>query len=38
MKTLRDIVNVAIALVMISFIGISLARLTYFFLHSQGIL
>lgn len=38
MNSVRDIVNIAIALVLISFIGISLARLTYFFLHSYNIL
>jgi|GEM_PF-691629 len=38
MKSIWDVVNVAIAIVLLSFIGLSLARLTYFFLHSQNIL
>ncbi len=38
MKSVWDIVNVAIAIILLSFIGLSLARLAYFFLHSQNIL
>lgn len=37
MKTLRDLVSVATALLLITFIGLSLARLAYFFLHSQNL-
>lgn len=38
MKTLREIVSVATAVVLMAFIGLSLARLVYFFLHSQNLL
>jgi hypothetical protein len=38
MNSVRDFINVAIAIVMLSFIGISLARLTYFFLHNYNLL
>ncbi len=38
MKSIRDIVNVAIALILLSFIGLSLVRLTYTLLHSHNIL
>ncbi len=38
MKSIRDGITVAIALGLMAFIGISLARLTYFLLHSQGLL
>ena len=38
MKTLREIVSVATAIVLMAFIGLSLARLAYFFLHSQHLL
>jgi hypothetical protein len=37
MKTLRDIVSVATAILLMIFIGLSLARLAYFFLHSQNL-
>ena len=35
MKAVRDIVSVSITIILVSFIGLSLARLVYFFLHSQ---
>lgn len=38
MKTLREIISVATAIVLMAFIGLSLARLAYFFLHSQNLL
>ncbi len=38
MKSVRDIISVTITLVLLSFIGISLVRLGYFFLHSQNLL
>jgi hypothetical protein len=38
MKAVRDIVTVSITVVLVSFIGLSLARLVYFFLHSQQII
>jgi hypothetical protein len=38
MNSVRDMVNVLIAAVLLAFIGISLARLTFFFLQSQHIL
>lgn len=38
MKAVRDIVTVSITIVLVSFIGLSLARLVYFFLHSQQII
>jgi hypothetical protein len=38
MKAVRDVISVSITLVLVSFIGLSLARLVYFFLHSQQIL
>ncbi len=37
MKAVRNIVSVSITIVLVSFIGLSLARLVYFFLHSQQI-
>jgi hypothetical protein len=38
MKTLREIVSVSTAIILMAFIGLSLARLAYFFLHSQNLL
>jgi len=38
MKAFRDFVSVSITLILVSFIGLSLARLVYFFLHSQQII
>jgi hypothetical protein len=38
MKTLREIVSVATAIILMAFISLSLARLVYFFLHSQNLL
>ncbi len=38
MKAVRDIVSVSITIILVSFIGLSLARLMYFFLHSQHII
>jgi hypothetical protein len=38
MNSIRDIINVSIAAILLAFIGISLARLTFFFLQSQHIL
>ena len=38
MNSVRDFVNVAIAIVLMAFIGISLARITFFLLHSYNIL
>jgi hypothetical protein len=38
MKAVRDFVSVSITLILVSFIGLSLARLVYFFLHSQQII
>jgi hypothetical protein len=35
MKAVRNIVSVSITIILVSFIGLSLARLVYFFLHSQ---
>jgi hypothetical protein len=37
MKAVRNIVSVSITIILVSFIGLSLARLVYFFLHSQQI-
>ncbi len=37
MKAIRNIVSVSITIILVSFIGLSLARLVYFFLHSQQI-
>jgi hypothetical protein len=38
MNSVRDFVNVTIAIVLLSFMGISLARITYFLLHNYNIL
>jgi len=38
MKVVRNIVNVSITIILVSFIGLSLARLVYFFLQSQQII
>jgi hypothetical protein len=38
MKAIRDVISVSITVVLVAFIGISLARLVYFFLHSQQLL
>lgn len=38
MNSVRDFFNVAIAIVLLSFIGISLARITYVLLHNYNIL
>lgn len=38
MKAVRDIVTVSITIILVSFIGLSLARLVYFFLHSQQLI
>jgi hypothetical protein len=38
MKFIRDTITVAIAMALTAFIGLSLARLTYFLLHRQGLL
>ncbi len=38
MNSVRDFINVAIAIVLMAFIGISLARITYFLLHNYNIL
>jgi hypothetical protein len=38
MKFIRDTITVAIAIALTAFIGLSLARLTYFLLHRQGLL
>lgn len=38
MKTLRNIVSVAISIVLMSFIGLSLARIVYFLLHNYNLL
>jgi hypothetical protein len=38
MKAVQNIVSVSITIVLVSFIGLSLARLVYFFLHSQQII
>jgi len=37
-KSVRDIISVTITVVLLSFIGLSLVRLGYFFLHSQNML
>lgn len=37
MKTLREIVSVATAIILMAFIGLSLARLAYFVLHSYNL-
>ncbi len=37
MKAVQNIVSVSITIILVSFIGLSLARLVYFFLHSQQI-
>lgn len=38
MKTLRDILSVAIAITLMAFIGISLARIVFFLLHNYNLL
>ncbi len=38
MKFIRDTITVAIAILLAAFIGLSLARLTYFLLQGQGLL
>ena len=38
MNSVRDFVNVAIAIVLMAFIGTSLARITYFLLHNYNII
>lgn len=38
MKAVQNIVSVSITIILVSFIGLSLARLVYFFLHSQQII
>jgi predicted PurR-regulated permease PerM len=38
MKFIRDTITVAIAIGLTAFIGLSLARLTYFVLHGLGLL
>jgi hypothetical protein len=38
MNSVRDFVNVSIAIVLMAFIGISLARITFFLLHNYNIL
>jgi hypothetical protein len=38
MNSFRDVVNVGIAIVLLSFIGLSLFRLTVFFLQSQNLM
>lgn len=38
MKSVRDVISVSITVVLLAFIGLSLVRLGYFFLHSQNLL
>ncbi|MCG8367226.1 MAG: hypothetical protein MJA27_28300 [Pseudanabaenales cyanobacterium] len=38
MKSTRNLLNVLISIVLLTFIGLNLIRLTVFFLHSQGLL
>jgi len=38
MNSVRDFINVAIAIALMAFIGVSLARITFFLLHNYNIL